>query len=214
MYQKFYLLAFFIFILSGCAGDSSTETGTAETAKEEAPIPRYQIDTEAVTVKWTAFKFTERAGVGGTVEGVSVSFGEPSKNPAEVLGGIKVFIPAKGVNSQNPDRDEKIKSKVFGTLNSDGINAKVLSVSGNDREGTIDVAVKFNGIEKIKTFNYKVEGAEITATANFDFSEWNALAGLEALNKVCYDLHKGLDGVSKLWPDVDIEIKAVLKTVQ
>ena len=31
---------------------------------------------------------------------------------------------------------------------------------------------------------------------------------LASLNKACFDLHKGADGVSKTWPDVEISVRA------
>ena len=41
--------------------------------------------------------------------------------------------------------------------------------------------------------------------------DWNALGALESLNKVCFDLHKGADGVSKTWEDVAIEVSTFLR---
>jgi hypothetical protein len=40
---------------------------------------------------------------------------------------------------------------------------------------------------------------------------WNALGALETLNKICFDLHKGEDGVSKTWDDVAIEVNTYLR---
>ena len=44
-----------------------------------------------------------------------------------------------------------------------------------------------------------------------DLENWKAQAALDALNVVCFDLHKGVDGISKTWSEVKIEISAVLK---
>ena len=44
-----------------------------------------------------------------------------------------------------------------------------------------------------------------------DLKNWNAIDALNALNKVCFDLHKGADGVSKTWEDVAIEIETYLR---
>ena len=44
-----------------------------------------------------------------------------------------------------------------------------------------------------------------------NLKDWNALGALESLNKVCFDLHKGADGVSKTWEDVAIEVNTFLR---
>lgn len=44
-----------------------------------------------------------------------------------------------------------------------------------------------------------------------DLKNWKAQAAINTLNVVCFDLHKGEDGISKTWSEVKIEISAVLK---
>ena len=39
----------------------------------------------------------------------------------------------------------------------------------------------------------------------------NALDALASLNKACYDLHTGSDGVSKTWEDVAIKASVQLE---
>jgi hypothetical protein len=201
-------------ILTGCSeGSNSEKSGAGETELKSESVVRYQVDPKAVSVKWTAFKFTDRAGVGGQMDSIMVSFGEPAATAVEVLRGVKVMLPAAGINSQNPDRDKKIIDNVFGGFDLPAIVARVANVNGNEVSGEAEVLVQMNNAEKAVMFTYSISGSEITLNGNLDFTDWNALSGVEALNKVCYDLHKGADGVSKLWPDVDVEVKAVLTTV-
>ena len=51
----------------------------------------------------------------------------------------------------------------------------------------------------------------VSMTGTMNLKDWNALAALDALNKVCFDLHKGPDGVSKTWEDVAIEVNTFLR---
>ena len=51
----------------------------------------------------------------------------------------------------------------------------------------------------------------VTLKGIMDLKNWNAIDALNALNKVCFDLHKGADGVSKTWEDVAIEIETYLR---
>ena len=51
----------------------------------------------------------------------------------------------------------------------------------------------------------------VTLKGTMDLNNWNAIEALNALNKVCFDLHKGADGVSKTWEDVAIQIETYLR---
>jgi hypothetical protein len=50
----------------------------------------------------------------------------------------------------------------------------------------------------------------IALSGVIELGNWSAQPNVDALNKVCYDLHKGADGVSKLWPEVKLEVSTTL----
>ena len=41
-------------------------------------------------------------------------------------------------------------------------------------------------------------------------SQFDALKAYNAISNKCYDLHKGADGISKTWKQVDIHVKALV----
>jgi hypothetical protein len=47
--------------------------------------------------------------------------------------------------------------------------------------------------------------------SKIQLAEFNALEMLASLNKACYDLHKGADGISKTWEEVDVEASIAFK---
>jgi hypothetical protein len=53
-------------------------------------------------------------------------------------------------------------------------------------------------------------GTDLELRGNIDIFQWNSRKSLENLNKECDVLHKGSDGKSKLWNDVDIYLSTVL----
>tara|TARA_R110002051_G_scaffold104456_3_gene177140 strand:+ start:10137 stop:10361 length:225 start_codon:yes stop_codon:yes gene_type:complete len=53
-------------------------------------------------------------------------------------------------------------------------------------------------------YTYSLKNDILFLTIHLDLLKWNGDYVLYSLNKECYDLHKGVDGVSKLWPDVDV----------
>jgi hypothetical protein len=58
-----------------------------------------------------------------------------------------------------------------------------------------------------------VNGNEIQLDATLQLADWKAEPSVASLNEVCSDLHKGEDGESILWPDVDIHITSQLRPV-
>jgi hypothetical protein len=56
-------------------------------------------------------------------------------------------------------------------------------------------------------YTYSFKNDTIVMLAQLDLNTWNGEEAMNSLNKECYDLHKGTDGISKLWPDVDVLIK-------
>ena len=50
-----------------------------------------------------------------------------------------------------------------------------------------------------------------TDSEPISFPEFNALEMLSSLNKACYELPKGADGISKTWEEVDVEASIAFK---
>ena len=45
-------------------------------------------------------------------------------------------------------------------------------------------------------------------STKMDVLNWNAKSSLDSLNYVCKELNKGLDGISKTWSEVAINISS------
>jgi len=63
--------------------------------------------------------------------------------------------------------------------------------------------------EKLK---YDVKNdQDFSATGTIDLMDFDGKEALSSLNKKCFDLHKGADGVSKTWSEVAINLKGSIK---
>lgn len=195
-----------VFITScGNNNASKTEEATGNTCFYE-----YE-DTNTVSLKWTAYKTSEKVGVSGTFNSVFVTGGEKSTKLPEVLQEIKFSIQTNSTNTTNPDRDSKIVNSFFGAmLNTDLIIGQVKNVDGNNESGKCSFLITLNDIEKEVVFDYTVNENVVKLTGELDLNQFDGKTAIESLNKVCEDLHKGADGVSVLWPNVGIEIEVAL----
>lgn len=213
MNKRFIALLFSAVVVSSCStGDTKKEEKQEKkTIKLAAESCKYAYDETAVTVAWTAFKFTEKKGVGGQFDEVSVQVGGAVDKPVKLLNDLSFSIPTTSTNTNNPDRDKKIVESFFNTMNTATIEGTVLSTDGDEQSGKAVIALTMNGTTVNQEMDYTVEGNKVSLLGTIDVLGWNGGDAITALNAVCEELHKGEDGVSKLWPTVDVEISAILK---
>lgn len=189
-----------------CSGNHNTANEEAEAGNELSQENCVYTYTEgSLNVKWTAFKTTEKVGVSGSFDTISVNGIQTSNSATEMFANADFSIPVSSINSSNPDRDKKILEHFFGTMvETSTLNGKVLGMTDSD----CSVLINMNGVADTCVFNLSKNDTAVSLVGVIELANWNALQSANALNTVCFDLHKGADGVSKLWPDVKLEITA------
>jgi len=194
--------------LASC-GQAPQKTSPEETPQEEKQLTcEYAFNAAATTVSWTAFKTTEKIGVDGKFDEILIQGTSTAANAENVFASATFEIPVSSINTANPDRDKKIQEFFFGSLTGgETLKGNLVSL-GTDGKGI--VAISMNDVQKEVTMDYTLDGETVTLETIINVGEWNAQAGIESLNKACYELHMAGDGVSKLWPEVAIRIQSVL----
>jgi polyisoprenoid-binding protein YceI len=172
----------------------------------------YSYDSDSSSVNWTAFKTTERAAVGGRFDSVVVSLPDTVYSPKEALEKASFRIISSSVFTENGIRDNTLRKYFFSTLKDNGnIEGKVKIVEGDNKSGGGTVMLMINGVKRDMGFKYNIVGNNIMLKTKINLNSFDGSEAVKSLNTQCDDLHKGADGVSKLWPDVEIEVKAALK---
>ena len=197
-------LAIGLTILS-CTNSEKDKSYSANT-KNSAQKYSYTIDTTGISVQWTAYKFTNKVGVPGTFDKVSFSNKTASGSIENLLNKSELSIQTASVNSNNAIRDFKLDAYFFKVFNTSEITGTIFSA----QEGEGIVNLYMNRRSHKTPFTYSIENDTIQLFTNLNLSYWNGEEALTTLNTECYELHKGADGVSKLWPDVDVTIKLPL----
>lgn len=191
--------------LGSCGGEKSSQEST-----ETSCAYRYQ--SAFTEIKWTAYKFTEKLGVSGRFDEFEVIPGADSGSIKGIVDGLTFSIPVASVNSDNPDRDAKIKAHFFGSMQETSeIRGKIVSVNLTDSlQGQATVEIVLNQQSQTIPMSIEINGLQLTLKGEIDLTQWNAQSSVDSLNQVCYDLHKGADGKSVLWPSVSLEVKSTL----
>jgi hypothetical protein len=187
-------LAFVTF--TSCKNEEKTETLTE--TKEE--VKGLTIVNDSTKVKWTAFKTTDKVAVGGSFTQIELKDVKTGNTPEEVLEGVAFSIPVSSLFTNNEDRDYKLKTIFFATLK----NTELLSGILNFRDNQLFMTLSMNDVTKQIPLKYTFENNLLNMKTTLNLNDFGGETALAAINKACYELHKGPDGVSKTWETVDI----------
>lgn len=216
MKQLSYILVLTIFGFS-CTGEkanSNSETSEPK-AQEKMMLSEsaclYEYVNENTSVEWTAYKTNDKVPVGGKFDEMSVMSAQGANDPLSILEGVKFEIPTSSTNTNLEERDTKIKTYFFGNMSaSELITGRVVGLEGDENSGRAVVEISMNGLSKEVEAKYTIDGQQVDLTTEFDVETWDGAAAIAALNEVCLDLHKGSDGVSKLWSTVSVKVSTSL----
>lgn len=198
-----YLL--FLILLCGMVSCKNSEKNLPITGSDQNQFSKrqqYIIDTSGISIIWTAYKFTNKIGVSGTFTNYMFENKKTSGTVEDLLSKSKLSIQTATVNSGNPIRDFKLDTYFFKTFNTSEIRGTISKIK--KYEGIISLTM--NGTSKNVPFTYAIEKDTVRLFTNLNLMFWNGEEALKTLNKECNELHKGADGISKLWPYVDITI--------
>ena len=189
--------------LSSCGGDKKT----VEDSSQQEKNCFYSYNSGSTVLEWTAFKFTEKKGVAGTFNKITIEGMEKSDDPKKMIESLTFSIETASVETQNEERNGKIAKLFFGTISTPTITGKVKSLSDN---GKATIEIEMNKIKKDVVGKYTLEDGVFDFTATIDVLTWNAGSGITKLNTECKDLHTGTDGKSKLWSEVELSFTTEL----
>lgn len=188
-----------IAITTSCSNSSEKDSQTKKEIK-------YQ--DSKTTLKWTAYKTTDKIGVNGTFNNIIIENNKKGESIEDVISSTKFSIPTSTVFTGNIPRDLLIEKYFFGAMmNTDTIYGSFLSA----KDGKGLVTIKMNDVEFKNKFTYTFENDSLNIKSSLLLDNWNGFAALSSLHEQCFDKHKGPDGVSKTWPDVDLEITSIFK---
>ncbi|TGN06447.1 YceI family protein [Leptospira ilyithenensis] len=173
----------------------------------------YAYSPKQTSLEWTAFKFTEKTGIKGKFDSIQVN---KTKAGATILDSVKDLsfkIAIASINSNLPYRDEKIKKFFFGSVkNGKEFKGSFSEIKGTNT-GSAKLDLEFAGVKKSIPVQFTIKENTVEVAGSLDVLDFGLKSGLSRLNEECRDLHKGADGTSKLWPNVDFKIVSTLDKV-
>ena len=214
-YNKLKTLTILIFILFISCGRNNNKEVQQEKIKTE--LDTYKLDMANTKVIWNGYKTNDKAKVVGYFNEFSCDReNQEFSSIDELVSGLKFSIKSSSSLSGDPIRDKNLKDHFFKYLTEDFVINGTLAQPIND---SIDVT--FDVFGQTRTLRFGCQYNTVPDSDNSDYmieisgsidleSQFGGLQAFNAISKKCYDLHKGADGVSKTWKQVDVLIKALV----
>lgn len=182
-----------------CGEEKSTSSADS---KEEI---KYQIDTESVSLKWTAYKTTAKAGVGGEFGKINVKDYTLAESKEGAIDNVSFTVPVSSLFTNNKDRDWKLINLFFGVMdNTEFISGTFHALEGDSDGGKGVMDLTMNGKTCDLPYDYTIKNDSMFIATTLNLIEWNGQEALDSIHEACFELHKGADGISKTWSEVDI----------
>lgn len=203
--MKFLIKSAFVagVLLTSCGGNEKPQ----EESKEAFEICYYHYNNASTVFNWTAFKTTEKTPVGGTFNEIKIEGLEQSDDPKTLIESLTFEMATASVETKDESRNGKIAEFFFAKNNTPNITGKVKSLEEN---GKATITINMNALDVDVVGDYTLENGKFQFKTVIDVADWNALPGLELLHENCKDLHKGADGISKTWQEVELNFSTVL----
>ncbi len=197
------LLFFIAFQMSSCKSDKKKEK-----KEEKVSTAAFVLSKAKNSINWVGYKTTEKIPVKGKFKKVNITSGGEGNSVKEAIHNAEFSIPVSSIFTSDTSRDYKIRKFFFGIMEATELLSGKLVIE-NETAGFAEITM--NGITEKLPFTYEVNGKEFTMSTTMDVVNWNAKNAVDSLNDVCKDLHKGLDGVTKTWSEVAINISSVFE---
>lgn len=210
IYNKLKPLTILILILCISCGRNNNKEVQQEKIKTE--LDSYKLDVANTKVIWNGYKTNDKVKVVGYFNEFSTDRENQEFNSIdELVNGLTFSIKSSSSLSGDPIRDKNLQDHFFSFLTKEFLINGTLAQPIND---SIDVTFDVFGQKRILRFGCQYNTVpdsdymiEISGSIDLE-SQFGGLQAFNAISKKCYDLHKGADGVSKTWKQVDVLIKA------
>ena len=214
---KYLLLPFFLVaFLSSCNNKKNSDSIKETITLPEGVLYKLDMKSENIEINWKAYKTNDKTPVSGSFS----EFSSDRKNQEfnsidDLVNGLNFSISSLSSSSGDPIRDLNLKDYFFKYLTD---NFEIEGTLGKPINDSIDVSFNILGQNETVRFAYstylttsKYSNKIIQIRGKIDLvNQFNSIIAFNSIHEKCIDLHKGADGISKTWQEVDVHIKVLV----
>jgi hypothetical protein len=177
---------------------------------EEGSDCRFSLDSTGLKLEWTAFKTSEKLPVRGTFEKLEVSSSDAASDLATLLNSVSFRMDTVSVSSGDPARNSNIANGFFRQMSGGTWIRGGLQASGQDLK--LKAVLLLNGQTKEVPLKGEMNAEGIfVAHGKIDLLSLGLKKSFESIRTLCKELHRGKDGKTKTWSEVEIKVTAPIK---
>lgn len=215
IYNHFLLPLSLSLIIFSCNNKENSETIQKTIPLPEGVLYKLDMTAENTEVNWIGYKTNEKTPVSGSFSEFSSDRENQSFNSIDdLVDGLNFSVSSLSSSSRDDNRDLNLKDHFFKYLTD---NFKINGTLGKPINDSIDVyfdvleennPIRFAYSTYLTTSKYSNKIIQIKGKLNL-VNQFNGEA-FNNIHKQCFDLHKGSDGISKTWEEVDVYIKVLV----
>jgi len=177
-----------------------------ETVKPDTCI--YSFSDSTIKLFWAGYKTTDKLKVLGSFQEITTNHADQKFSSIEdLVNGITFSINSNSSESGDPIRDANLRDYFFNYLTDNfQINGHISEYNDAFVTANIDVL----GIDRQVKFSHSVANNVLKMRALISLEELGANIAYSSISDKCYELHKGPDGISKTWDEVNVLIDVPL----
>ena len=225
IYKYLLIPSILIFSLSFCNNKQEKESNKNSAQQDQESNQQtinqdgilYKLDMSAgnTEVNWIGYKTNEKTAVSGSFSEFSSDRENQSFNSIDdLVDGLNFSISSLSSSSGDPIRDLNLKDYFFKYLTD---NFEIEGTLGRPTNDSIDVSFNILGQDQTVRFAYstylttsKYSNKIIQIKGKLNLVNQFNREAFNSIHKQCFDLHKGSDGISKTWEEVDVDIKVLV----
>jgi polyisoprenoid-binding protein YceI len=167
-------------------------------------------DKKSTKIYFGGFKTTEKKEVLGYFNKFNVDSTKIADTPEEIFENATIEIPINSLDTKDVGRNGRIKKHYFRNMkNTRYLKGKIVEFKKDSNK--VNLELTMNEISKVVSLNYKVVGDTLSFNGEINALDFDASKSIKALNKACEALHKGADGISKTWAEVNLYLTTVVQ---
>ena len=200
------------FILISCNSEQEKNIKTDDKIEFEPNADKciYSFSDSTIKLFWAGYKTTDKLKVLGSFQEIKTNHSDQKFSSIdELVNGITFSINSKSSESGDPIRDANLRDYFFNYL-TDNFQINGRFSEYNDAFITANIGVL--GDDRQVRFSHSIVNNVLKLRALISLDELGAYKAYNSISAKCYDLHKGPDGISKTWDEVNVLIDVPLIT--
>jgi|SaaInlStandDraft_1057018.scaffolds.fasta_scaffold104231_2 hypothetical protein len=170
----------------------------------------YSFSDSTIKLFWAGYKTTDKLKVLGSFQEIKTNHsGQKFSSIDELVNGITFSINSKSSESGDPIRDTNLRDYFFNYLTD---NFQINGRFSEYNDALITANIDVLGVDRQVKFSHSIVNNVLKMRALISLDELGAYKAYNSISAKCYELHKGPDGISKTWDEVNVLIDVPLIT--